>query len=74
MISQVALKSQGYRLDEAMLYKSCFLWSFHVLQIMWLVDIFRAKIVDTSEQSLTIEVRPFLQFICAQIIWSKWFH
>ncbi|KAF3455191.1 hypothetical protein FNV43_RR05639 [Rhamnella rubrinervis] len=25
-------------------------------EIMWLVDIFRAKIVDTSEQSLTIEV------------------
>lgn len=25
-------------------------------QIMWLVDIFRAKIVDTAEQSLTIEV------------------
>ncbi|KAF5454954.1 hypothetical protein F2P56_024580 [Juglans regia] len=25
-------------------------------EIMWLVDVFRAKIVDTSEDSLTIEV------------------
>lgn len=29
------------------------------IQIMWLVDIFRAKVVDTSEHSLTIEVSPF---------------
>lgn len=29
---------------------------FLVLQIMWLVDIFRAKVVDISEHSLTIEV------------------
>ncbi|KAJ0082651.1 hypothetical protein Patl1_11894 [Pistacia atlantica] len=28
----------------------------NVIKIMWLVDIFRAKVVDTSEHSLTIEV------------------
>lgn len=31
-----------------------FLW-LH-FQVMWLVDIFRAKIVDISDHSLTIEV------------------
>ena len=36
-----------------------FYFFFHVVlifQIMWLVDIFRAKIVDISDHSLTIEV------------------
>lgn len=41
-----------------------FLWS---IQIMWLVDIFRAKVVDTSDHTLTIEVSPilplYMQFI-----------
>lgn len=40
------------------------------LQIMWLVDIFRAKIVDTSEDSLTIEVNSVisLAFSCVLVI------
>jgi len=37
------------------------------LQIMWLVDIFRAKIVDISEDSLTIEV-SFVKFIAFSIL------
>lgn len=45
-------------------------WYSHFIyfQIMWLVDVFRAKIVDTSEQYLTIEVTfiPSVNFIpCA---------
>jgi acetolactate synthase small subunit len=34
------------------------------LQIMWLVDIFRAKIVDISEDSLTIEVNFVRSLAC----------
>lgn len=37
------------------------------LQIMWLVDIFRAKIVDISEDSLTIEV-SFVKYIAFSIL------
>lgn len=39
--------------------KLIFLFWLH-FQVMWLVDIFRAKIVDISDHSLTIEVMLFL--------------
>ncbi|KAE9450407.1 hypothetical protein C3L33_17688, partial [Rhododendron williamsianum] len=41
------------------------------VEVMWLVDIFRAKIVDISEHSLTIELLPVLasimNFICGSV-------
>lgn len=46
-------------------------WEF---QIMWLVDIFRAKIVDISEHSLTIEVisLPFIIMVKYVVNCESW--
>ena len=37
------------------------------LQIMWLVDIFRAKIVDISENLVTVEVSIFLMHMACNL-------